>query len=250
MRLILEALSPHARVRPPSGKRIGIMAAMGNHAYASFWSKDRLPETMLDRFGRLLETFPLSSFRKEFTSLVIRAVNPSEAPLVEQDLRGSVARASDVIALAREHDNLDCSYEVEAHWDLWQRNLETGRWEKGAERVLLICQGALYDDGAAKESGDFLADVGFEHLFTGHAGLLGSTGARSAPSDPVEAEFLAWMTREEHLHEYYEKTRANIEVLLDWVSSVEKALPLERHLLWSEGEANLEARLDEILAVH
>jgi hypothetical protein len=31
---------------------------------------------------------------------------------------------------------------------------------------------------------------------------------------------------------------------------VEKALPLERYLLWSEGEENLEARLDEILAVH
>jgi hypothetical protein len=204
---------------------------------------------MLNRFERFLETFPLSSTWREFTSFVIRAVSPSEAPLVESDLRGTVA-ASDVIALAREHDSADCSYEVEAHWDLWQRNLETGVWEKKPERVLLICNGSDYDDGASRESGDFLADVGFEHLFTGHAGLLGAHGARSAPSDPVEAEFLAWMTDEEHLHEYYEKTRANIQLLLNWVDSVEKALPLERPLLWSEGEENLEARLDEILAVH
>ena len=222
---------------------------MSNHAYASVWVRERAAETMLNRFERFLETFPLSSTWREFTSFVIRAVSPSEAPLVESDLRGTVA-ASDVIALAREHDSADCSYEVEAHWDLWQRNLETGVWEKKPERVLLICNGSDYDDGASRESGDFLADVGFEHLFTGHAGLLGAYGARSAPSDPVEAEFLSWMTHEEHLHEYYEKTRANIQILLKWADSVEKALPLERHLLWSEGEENLEARLDEILAVH
>lgn len=223
---------------------------MANHAYASFWIRERPAETMLNRFERWLETFPLSSTWREFTGLVIRAVSPSEAPLAEHDLRGTIAAASDVIALAREHDSADCSYEVEAPWDAWQRNLETGVWEKKPEQVLLICNGADYDDGAAKESGDFLADVGLEHLFTGHAGLLGSYGARSAPSDPVEAEFLAWMTHEEHLHEYYEKTRANIQLLVTWVDSVEKALPLERHLLWSEGEENLEARLDEILAVH
>jgi hypothetical protein len=223
---------------------------MANHAYASFWVRERAADTTLSRFERLLETFPLSSTWREFTGFVIRAVSPSEPPLTEHDLRGTMAGASDVIALAREHDSADCSYEVEAYWDGWQRNLETGVWEKRPERVLLICNGVDYDDGAWKDSGDFLADVGFEHLFTGHAGLLGAYGARSAPSDPVEAEFLAWMTHEEHLHEYYEKTRANIQLLLNWVDSVEKALPLERHFLWSEGEENLEARLDEILAVH
>lgn len=223
---------------------------MSNHAYASFWVRERSTETMLDRFERFLETFPLSSVWHEFSGFVIRAVSPSEAPLIESDLRRTMAAASDVIALAREHESADCSYEVEAHWDLWQRNVETGVWGKKPGRVLLICNGSDYDDGAAKESGDFLADVGFEHLFTGHAGLLGAHGARSAPSDPVEAEFLAWMTDEEHLQEYYEKTRANIQLLLSWVDSVEKALPLERPLLWSEGEENLEARLDEILAVH
>ena len=223
---------------------------MANHAYASFWVRERAAETMLSRFERLLETFPLSSTWHEFAGFIIRAVSPSEAPLVEHDLRRGRAAASDVIALVREHDSADCSYEVEAYWDAWQRNLETGVWEKRPERVLLICNGADYDDGASKESGDFLADVGFEHFFTGHAGLLGGYGARSAPSDPTEAEFLAWMTHEEHLHEYYEKTRANIQLFLNWVDSVEKALPLERHVLWSEGEENLEARLDEILAVH
>lgn len=222
---------------------------MSNHAYASFWTRDRADGTLLDRFGHYLGAFPFSSTRPGFKSLVVRAVSPSEAPIAEQDFGSAQASASSVIALAREHDNPDCCYEVEAYWDIWQRNLETGAWQKAPERVLLICNGSAYDEGVAETLGDFQAHMGFEHLFTGHAGLLGY-GARSAPSDPVEAEFLAWMTHEEHLHEYYEKTRANIQLLLHWVTSVEKALPLERHSLWSEGEENLEARLDEILAVH
>ena len=223
---------------------------MSNHAYASFWPRERSPQALLSQFQRLLETFPLSSVSHQFTSLVIRAVSPSESPLAEHDLRGTMASASDIIALAAERDNPDCSYDVEASWDIWQRNLETGAWEKGPERVLLSCSGPDYDEGAAKESGDFLADLGFEHFFTGHAGILGDRGARSAPADPVEAEFLSWMTHEEHLHEYYEKTRANIQLFLNWVSEVEKHVPMERYHLWSEGEENLEARLDEILAVH
>jgi hypothetical protein len=205
---------------------------------------------MLDRFERFLETFPFSASQSGFRALTIRAVDAAETPLLEQDLRGITASASDVIGIAREHDNPDCSYEVEACWDMWQRSLETGAWQNGPERVLLTCNGRSYDNGVADSSGDFLADVGFEHFFTGHGGLLGAYSTRSAPSDPVEAEFLSWMTNEQHLHEYYEKKRANIQVLLNWVASAEKALPLERHLLWSEGEENLEARLDEILAVH
>ena len=94
-----------------------------------------------------------------------------------------------------------------------------------------------------------MVELGFEHRFTGHAGLLGSHSVRSVPAGPLEAEFLALMADEMRLQEYYEKTRANIQQLLVWVRAVERALPVEHHRLWSEGEGNLEARLDEILAV-
>jgi len=36
---------------------------MANHAYVSFWTRERAPETALDRFGRLLEAFPLAGAR-------------------------------------------------------------------------------------------------------------------------------------------------------------------------------------------
>jgi hypothetical protein len=51
------------------------------------------------------------------------------------------------------------------------------------------------------------------------------------------------------LREYQEKTRENIQQLMGWMRTVEETLPVERVRLWSEGEENFEARLDEILAV-
>jgi hypothetical protein len=58
-----------------------------------------------------------------------------------------------------------------------------------------------------------------------------------------------WMSQPQNLREYQEKTRENIKKLMDWMRSAEEALPVEKIPLWSEGEENFEARLDEILAV-
>jgi hypothetical protein len=51
-----------------------------------------------------------------------------------------------------------------------------------------------------------------------------------------------------NLKEYHVKTRENIQRLFSWVESIERALPVERSQLWSEGEQNFEARLDAIVA--
>ncbi len=57
---------------------------------------------------------------------------------------------------------------------------------------------------------------------------------------------MAWP---ENLIIYREKTQENIRKLMDWVRRIEKALPVERVRLWSEGDENFEAGIDEILAV-
>jgi hypothetical protein len=223
---------------------------VSNHAYVGIWVRDPSEELLLDRFERLLECVPLSSARPGFTSLVARAVSPSEAPLAEYAFPIEASGPPDVIAAAREHFSDDVEYEVSGYWDLWQYRMEPAGWVRGPEPLLIICRGGLYDDGVAGQSGQFAAHLGFEHLFTGHANLLGAHEPRLTPAEPVEAEFLARMTQEKHLNEYYDKTRENIQQLFTWLRAVEQALPIERYQLWSEGEENLEARLDEILAVH
>ena len=224
--------------------------AMANHAYLSVWSRDYSEETMLEQFRALLGTIPFSAGQPGLAWLVVRAVSPAEYPLVEVDLRGQAVGPVDVIELMREHLNADSAYEVAANWDLWVFDTETQSWKQQPQPLELICHGTEYDDGACREMGHFQVDAGIEHLFTGHARILGThEGITVTVEHPAEAEFLAAMTRPENFREYHQKTRENIQKLMDWVPQIERALPVERYRLWSEGEENFEARLDEILAV-
>jgi hypothetical protein len=223
---------------------------MPNRAYASVWMRDFREENMLDHFERFLSAVPLTSSPPGFTGLTIRAVDFSETPLEDHDLRGYLPSPAEIIALAREHHSSDVCYEVAARWDLWVRDQESASWKKKPERLDLSCYGPDFEEGVFTESGHFLADLGFEHLFTGHAGLLLPENGRIAqPQHPEEAHFLMWMSQPQNLREYQEKTRENIRKLMGWMRALEEALPVERFRLWSEGEENFEARLDEILAV-
>jgi hypothetical protein len=201
---------------------------------------------MLDRFERLLETVPPSARRPRFSNLAIRAVSAAETPLLDMDVRAA-ADPADLVALMREHRNGDTAYEIEMHWDVWQRDPELGLWAREPQRLLLIANGPDYDDGVAAEIGHFTVELGLDELYIGHEGLLRANGGDG--EDATAPEPPAGMTREEYLSEDYEKTRENAQQLLMWVRGVERALPVERHRLWSEGEENLEARLDDILAV-
>jgi hypothetical protein len=223
---------------------------MPNRAYASFWIRNFDEANMLSHFEHFLATVPLADGPVGFTELVIRAVDSTESPLEEFDLRAQVLTPAEIVELAREHLAGDVCFEVMALWDLWIRDMESASWKKKAERLHLSCFGPDYDHGIFTESGHFMADLGFEHMFTGHAGLLSTeSGHVAQPEDPDEARFLMWMSQPQNLREYQEKTRENIQKLMAWVRSAEEALPIGRIRMWSEGEENFEARLDEILAV-
>ncbi len=205
---------------------------------------------MLSHFEHFLATVPLAASPVGFTELVIRAVDSTEVPLEEYDLRAQGLTPAEVIEIAREHLASDVCFEVAALWDLWIRDMETASWKKKPERLHLSCFGLEFDHGIFAESGHLMADLGFEHMFTGHAGLLSTESGRVAqPEHPDEARFLMWMSQPQNLREYQEKTRENIQKLMTWMRSAEEALPVGRIRLWSEGEENFEARLDEILAV-
>jgi hypothetical protein len=147
--------------------------------------------------------------------------------------------------------NADTAYTANAKWDLWSFDIESLKWRHQPEPLTLTCHGLEYDGGLAAEAGHFMSDLGFEHFFTGHGGLL-APGAASNPfnsSDhPLEHTFRQWMSASNNLKEYHAKTRENIQQLFSWVEAIERGLPVERSELWSEGEENFEARLDAIVA--
>ena len=223
---------------------------MANHAHLRVWTRDFSIETMIAQFARFLTTAPLSATQNTFSELIVQAVDGTETPLAEWDLRPLKTGSAEVAAIAVQHLNADTAYIASAKWDLWSFNIESLKWQHKPEPLILTCHGLEYDDGLAKSAGHFLADLGFEHFFTGHGGLL-APGAASNPFDssdlPIEHRFRQWMSASGNLKEYHAKTRENIKQLFDWVEAVERALPVERTELSSEGEETFEARLDAIL---
>ena len=224
---------------------------MANHAYLRVWTRDFSLETMIPEFARFLTTAPLSASHGSFEELVVQAIDPGEAPVAEWDLRSLNTGPAEVAAMAAQHLNSDTAYIVSARWDLRRFDIESLKWQQKPEPLLLTCHGPNYDDGIAATSGHFLADLGFEHFFTGHGGLLAPSAASNpffSSDHPIEHTFRQWMSASNNLKEYHAKTRENIQQLLHWVEAIERALPVERSELWSEGEENMEARLDAILA--
>jgi hypothetical protein len=226
---------------------------MANHAYLRVWTRDFSETTMIPEFARFLTTAPLSEGEGSFQQLTIQAVDTTETPVAEWDLKEGTFGPAEVAALAAQQVNEDTSFIVNAQWDLWTFDIDTLKWKLGRQPLVLTCNGKTYDGGVAATTGHFHADLGFEHFFTGHAGLL-APGAAKNPFDnsdhPIEKTFRNWMASGDNLKHYHQKTRENIQKLFGWVEAVEAALPVERSELWSEGEDNFEARLDAILAQH
>jgi hypothetical protein len=223
---------------------------MANRAYVSAWAQDYSEATQLEKLERLLETAPLSASWPGFSGLVVRALDSTQSPVREWDLRSRPVGAVEIVNLMRDPPGSDLAYEIRGQWDLWVYGGESGGWKNKPQDLQIDCYGPEYDAGPASEQGHFLMDIGLEHLFTGHAGLLaGNRGPREAPAHPEEERFLAAMAAPERLREYHERTRENIQILFRWMQEAEAAVPLERYRTWSEGEENFEATVDHILAV-
>ncbi len=224
---------------------------MANRAYLRVWTRDFSEQTMIAEFARFLTTAPVSEPPNGFQLLSVQPVDYTEPCEVEWDLREGNYGPPEIAALAMQHLNADTAFVVEARWDLWRFDVEALKWENAAQPLTLICQGTAFENGVAAKEGQFVADLGFEHFFTGHAGLL-VPDAASNPFDnsdhPVEKRFRAWMASGENLKQYHQKTRQNIQKLFAWVEAVQAALPVERSVLVSEGEENFEAKLDAIVA--
>ena len=196
---------------------------MANHAYLRVWTRDFAESTMIPQFARFLASAPLSASDSVFTSLTVQPVDSAQTPLADWDLRGHGYGAPEVAALAAQHINADTAFLVGAKWDLWTFDSDKLTWRHEPQPLLLMCYGPEYDEGAAASAGHFAADLGFEHLFTGHGGLL-APGAASNPfasSDhPLEHTFRRWMSESNNLKEYHAKTRENIQQLFSWVEAI------------------------------
>src|SRR5437870_1818828 len=168
---------------------------MANRAYLRVWTRDFSVDTMIAEFARFMTTAPLSAPQTTFSELIVQAVDATETPVAEWDLRPLKTGPAEVAALAAQHHNADTAYIASAKWDLRGFDIESLKWQHKPEPLVLTCHGQEYDDGLASTAGHIVADLGLEHFSSGPGGLL-APGAASNPfnsSDhPLEHTFRRW----------------------------------------------------------
>src|SRR5438094_2948087 len=103
---------------------------MANHAYLRVWTRDFSLETMIAEFARFLATAPLSAEHAAFTELIVQAVDATETPVAEWDLRPLKAGPAELAAMARQHLNGDTAYIGRAKWDLLSFDIESLKWQQ------------------------------------------------------------------------------------------------------------------------
>ena len=185
---------------------------MSDRLYLSCWVRGFSDSNMLRHFGKLLDVFPFSKLAKNGPVVRVYAISYVEPPIFERafDPGASVA---DMIAAARDFVQPDCSVEIEAAWDLWQHRDD---WKLWPSTVTIFCRGSA-----------------FEHENDDHLQIDFGLDSKFLPAGDIEGSLRI--------------QQSNLRSLLHLVSEIDKALPVERRLLWSESGANFAAVVEETL---
>jgi hypothetical protein len=178
----------------------------------SYWLHGFGPSTMLREYEKMLLVFPFSKLRRTDSTFRIYVLEQSEPPMIEYPV-GAPINVDGILAAAKEFQNADTCYELDAAWDLWTLEDE---WKLGPSRVLLSCFGPEFDNDAGEH---LRIDFGLDRQFLPEPGDL--EGARII--------------------------KENIQSLLRLVHDLDNKLKVERRQLWSESGENFADRLQAAL---
>ena len=190
---------------------------MSDRLYLSCWVREFSDSNLLRHFGKMLDVFPFSKLAKNGPVVRVYAISYAEPPILERPFDPG-ASVSDMIAAARDFVQQDCCVEIEAAWDLWQHRDD---WKLWPSVVTLSCYGSgfEYETLDQNTSDNLRIDFGLDSKFV--------------PAEDIEGSLRI--------------QQSNLRSLLSLAGEIDKALPLERRLLWSESGANFAAVLEEAL---
>lgn len=185
---------------------------MADQLYLSYWLRNYSEQNMLRQYEKLLKSFPFSRLGRQLSTFKILAVDYTQPALLETAFPPPLEIES-VLAAAKDFQNADCSYRLEAWWDLWQRDAE---WELTPTGVALCCFGPAFE----KEDDSALTiEFGIDAHFL------------PQPDAPDSLRFV----------------QSNIKSLLQLVHDLDDALPVENRKLWSESGENFSEKLHQAL---
>jgi hypothetical protein len=189
---------------------------MADSLYLSLWFPSFDEPEILPRMVSVLRQFPFSARRPGVTYLAVQPVSWTESTVLEQRFQvGITPEQAAGVAVELLHD--DDAYVFEAFWDLWSP-VESGEaWVETPTLARFVAQGALFEDGAAAETGQIQVDFGLDVPF-------------------LHEELALTAEAEEHV-------KANVQKLVQFTALVEKNAGATGRLLWSESEENLAQKL-------
>ena len=180
---------------------------MADRLFLSYTLRGFTGMNMLRHFEKMLRVFPFSPKNPANSSLRIYGVAFSEPTLLEKDFADPVDPAS-VLDAAHDFLHLDCAYELETWWGLWQYEND---WSLLPARVLLSCYGPEFEDA----DGHLRIDFGLDDHYLPRPGVPGSA--------------------------YF--VESNLKGMLQVVHSLDDALAVEKRLLHSESGVNFAEKL-------
>src|SRR5580704_5864222 len=92
---------------------------MADQLFLSYWLRNYSDSSMLRNYEKLLRLFPFSRLAQQASTFKILAVDASEPEVAEIPYSPPVP-IDDVLAVAKDFQNADACYRLEAWWDLWQ----------------------------------------------------------------------------------------------------------------------------------
>ena len=188
------------------------VAAMADQLYLSYWLRNYSEQNMLRHYERVLRLFPFSRLARQPSTFKVIAVDYNEPPVLEVQFPSPV-KIEEILAAAKDFQNVDCCYRLETWWDLWQFEDD---WELTPTRVALCCYGPVFEK---EDDAHLTIEFGIDAHFL------------PQPEIPNSLTFV----------------QSNIKSLLKLVHDLDDALPVETRKLWSESGEHFSEKLHQAL---
>ena len=187
---------------------------MADQLYLSYWLHGFGEQNMLRHYEKMLRLFPCSRLSKQPSVFRIIPVNYNEPAVFERAYPPPLG-IGEVLAAAKDFQHPDCSYRLEASWDLGQFDED---WKLAPAQVALC----LFAPEFENEVGDNLRiEFGIDTHFLPQPDLPDSV----------------------------RMVQSNVKSLLKLVHDLDDRLSPERRQLWTESGENFHEKLQQALSV-
>lgn len=188
---------------------------MSDSLYLSLWFSGFEESEMLPGVLRVMQPFPWSKQEPGITDIAVHPVSWNEPTILERRFRPGVPPEQAItVAFDLLHD--DYAYVFTGNWDLWTPQ-DSGEWELRPTAVRFLVRGEQFEEGESETQGDVQVDFGLDSPF---------------------------LYEELELSPELEKrVQANVQMLVGFISRVEKSGEAATRLLWSESDENLAQKL-------